>query len=149
MMQILTLRVRNVLFGGECRKCDCNGHSASCNSFTFKCGVRAIHFLTKRLDFAQTSELSLNNRHTYHYKLPQIFNLHSCTLALALNETSHGGHWTRKTSCSLPVTIIFKIWVLVKSKAPKRYFYLKFYETFVLFNHFFMPFRIGISGSGR
>ena len=49
-MHFLTLRVRNVLFGGECRKCDCNGHSATCDPFTFECGVsRAIHYL---LDFA-------------------------------------------------------------------------------------------------
>ena len=47
MVQILTRRVRNVLFGGECRKCDCNGHSASCNPFTFECGVRAFLILAE------------------------------------------------------------------------------------------------------
>jgi hypothetical protein len=34
-------RAGNVLFGGECKECDCNGHAASCDPFTFECGVRS------------------------------------------------------------------------------------------------------------
>eukprot|EP00094_Tigriopus_californicus_P001836 TCALIF_01772-PA protein Name:"Similar to Lama1 Laminin subunit alpha-1 (Mus musculus)" AED:0.11 eAED:0.12 QI:0/0.86/0.58/1/0.95/0.95/24/1780/2877 len=30
-------RVNNTLFAGECRKCNCNGHSASCDPFTLQC----------------------------------------------------------------------------------------------------------------
>ena len=39
VLLLLTFRASNVLFGGECRKCDCNGHSTSCDAFTFECGV--------------------------------------------------------------------------------------------------------------
>jgi hypothetical protein len=28
------------LFGGECKLCDCNGHSATCDPLTLKCDVR-------------------------------------------------------------------------------------------------------------
>ncbi len=28
------------MFGGECKLCDCNGHSATCDPLTLKCDVR-------------------------------------------------------------------------------------------------------------
>ncbi|XP_050712288.1 laminin subunit alpha-1-like isoform X2 [Eriocheir sinensis] len=31
-------RVNNTIFGGECRKCDCNGHVDTCNPYTGACG---------------------------------------------------------------------------------------------------------------
>ncbi|MPC38729.1 Laminin subunit alpha-2 [Portunus trituberculatus] len=31
-------RVNNTIFGGECRKCDCNGHVDSCDPYTGACG---------------------------------------------------------------------------------------------------------------
>ena len=31
-------RVENKLYGGECRKCDCNGHAATCDPFDQRCG---------------------------------------------------------------------------------------------------------------
>ena len=32
-------RVGGKLFEGECRKCDCNGHAATCDQNDFKCDV--------------------------------------------------------------------------------------------------------------
>ncbi len=32
-------RVNGTLFRGECRKCQCNGHAATCDPFTLKCSV--------------------------------------------------------------------------------------------------------------
>ena len=37
-------RVDNVLYGGECRLCDCNRHAASCDPFTGVCEVRTSSF---------------------------------------------------------------------------------------------------------
>jgi hypothetical protein len=33
-------RINQTLFGGECKLCDCNGHSATCDPITLKCDVR-------------------------------------------------------------------------------------------------------------
>ena len=33
-------RRNNSIFRGECLKCDCNGHAASCDPYTLRCSVR-------------------------------------------------------------------------------------------------------------
>ena len=32
-------RVNKTLFEGECKLCDCNGHSATCDPITLQCDV--------------------------------------------------------------------------------------------------------------
>ena len=33
-------RASNKLYGGQCQKCNCNEHAATCDPVTFECGVR-------------------------------------------------------------------------------------------------------------
>ena len=39
-------RVEGKLFQGECRKCDCNGHAATCDQITLECDVCKSLFLS-------------------------------------------------------------------------------------------------------
>ena len=36
-------RVDNVLYGGTCERCECNGHSDSCNPYTGECLVSRLY----------------------------------------------------------------------------------------------------------
>ncbi len=37
-------RRENLLFKGECVKCECNGHAATCDPFNLRCGVSPKYF---------------------------------------------------------------------------------------------------------
>lgn len=47
-------RQNNSLYNGQCIKCDCNGHAATCDPFTFRCGV-SINFMSKEIIFKESS----------------------------------------------------------------------------------------------
>uniref|UniRef100_T1J8M8 Uncharacterized protein n=1 Tax=Strigamia maritima TaxID=126957 RepID=T1J8M8_STRMM len=47
-------RVNNTIFGGECRKCDCNNHATSCDSFTGECHTCQHNTVGRHCEFCLT-----------------------------------------------------------------------------------------------